>query len=128
MIQEPLERRRLNALAGREDDGEPPVPQGIDVSAQRDEQLHHRHATTDEGCTHQRSVSALVHVGAVLDHPSRERETRRVWRHVAFGHKRQRTVLAVSDWRAMECRIASHQLLDTGHVLRFDGPTELPDL
>ena len=79
---------------------------------------------------HQRPVAALMHVGAVLDHPPRHREpcfTGRHARHAAFGDPRERPVLAVAQRSAVELRVARHHLLDPLEVVGVDGLLELPD-
>src|SRR4029077_3935044 len=45
-----------------------------------------------------------------------------------FGNPRQRPVFAVTQWSAVQRRVARHQGLDTNNVVGVDSLLELPDL
>jgi hypothetical protein len=130
VVEQPFQGPGRQALAGGADDGVVPAPEGVHVGAVGDEQLHHGDAHVGQRRPHEWPVAALMHVGPVLDHPPRHREPRFTGghpRHAAFGDPRQRPILAVTQRRAMELRVASHHLLDPLEVVRVDRLLELPD-
>ena len=71
MVEQPAQRLRVHRFAGRKDYRKMAIPVGIDVRAVGHQQLHHRNAVPHQRRAHQRPIAALVHVGAVVDHPLR---------------------------------------------------------
>src|SRR5258708_1467355 len=131
VVQEPLDRLRLDCLARSENDWEIAVPFGVDVGAVGSEKLHHRNAMTEKRSSHQRALAALMHVRTVFDHPLRHRPpflSRLLPRHAAFGYPSERTVFVIAKGSAMQGGVASHERFYALEVIGVDGLLELSDL
>jgi hypothetical protein len=130
VVEKPAQGLSVNRLAGCEDDGEMPIPIRIHIGAVGHQQFHHRNAVAQQRGPHQRPVAALVHVGAVVDHPLRHGQARwagRFPRDSALRHPGQGTVVPITQWSAVQRWVSRHQALDAFQVVSVDSLLQTAD-
>lgn len=128
MLQQPAESLGINRLTGRKNDRVLAIPVRIYVCPVSHQKFHHRNPVPVQSGAHQRSITALVNIRPVFEHPRRHSQTLRRGRgpgHAALRHPCQGSVFVVPQRCRMQGRISGHQITNVRKVIFVNRPLEL---
>src|SRR2546429_6928051 len=84
----------------------------------------------EERSPHQRTLTTLMNIRPMIDHPFRHGESLGTWRrprYATLGNPGERTIFSVAERSTMQGWIACHEELDALEIVAIDGLLELAD-
>jgi hypothetical protein len=84
----------------------------------------------NQGGAHQWTITTLMNIGTVIDHPLSHGEpfgTGRSPRHAALGDPSKWTVLSVTERSVVQSRVSSDEVFDAFEIIGVNGLLKLAD-